>query len=409
MNNLKDTIIVAKFTMRDMISRKSFRISTLIILVLIVIGFNIPNLINHFSNSDGDTILLVDRDNIFAGTLEGINEIPNSDYRTEFSSDDDTTIKEKIKNGDVNSAFIIEKTATSPKIRYIVKNTATISEPPQVIIDQLNTLYTSVQLAKLGLTEKQLASVTPNFDFQIEQAESEVVGGNIGIMMILSLVLFFAVYFCTLQVSSSITTEKTSKIIETLVTSTNPRAIILGKTIGIGIIGLLQMTLFVITAIISAHNFLNPEILNTLLDLSNFTPYLAIIATIYFILGFFIYAFAYALVGATVSKPEDIQAANMPVAFITMAGFYLAYFTLMEPTSSIANFAALLPISSPFCMPLRVMMGIASSGEVVLSVIILLVSCALIAHIAIKIYSNAILNYGNQLGIRSLFKLYKEK
>ncbi len=409
MNNFKDIFTVAKFTMRDMIGRKSFRISTLIILILIVIGFNVPSFIQNFSNPDDNTILFVDRDNIFSGSLNTLRENSELGYQAEISTDNDETIRQKIDNDEINSAFIIEKTDTEPRIRYIVKNTATISEPPQQIIDQLNSLYSAVQLSKLGLTESELTTLIPNFDFEIEQTESEVVGGNIGVMMILSCILFFAIYFCAFQVSSSITVEKTSKIIETLVTSTSPRSIILGKTIGIGLVGLGQMLLFVVTAMLSAYSFLDSEILNAMLDLSNFTPYLAIITLVYFILGYFVYALLYAVTGATVSKPEDIQAANTPVVILTMIGFYLAYFTLMNPTGELNIFASLLPISSPFCMPLRVMMGVASSWDVCLSILILLITCIVVAHIAIKIYSNAILNYGNQRGLKNLFKMYKEK
>lgn len=409
MNNFKDIFTVAKFTMRDMIGRKSFRISTLIILILIVVGFNVPSFIQNFSNPDNNTILFVDHDNIFSSSLNTLSENSELGYQVEISTDNDETIRQQIDNDEINSAFIIEKTDAEPRIRYIVKNTATISEPPQQIIDQLNSLYSAVQLSKLGLTESELATLIPNFDLEIEQTESEVVGGNIGVMMILSCILFFAIYFCAFQVSSSITVEKTSKIIETLVTSTSPRSIILGKTIGIGLVGLGQMLLFVVTAILSAYSFLDSEILNAMLDLSNFTPYLAIITLVYFILGYFVYALLYAVTGATVSKPEDIQAANTPVVILTMIGFYLAYFTLMNPTGELNIFASLLPISSPFCMPLRVMMGVASSWDVCLSILILLITCIVVAHIAIKIYSNAILNYGNQRGLKNLFKMYKEK
>ena len=73
--------------------------------------------------------------------------------------------------------------------------------------------------------------------------------------------------FCAYQVSSSITTEKTSKIIETLVTSTSPKTIVLGKTIGIGLVGLAQMILIVATALISAKTFLEPGVLDSVLDM----------------------------------------------------------------------------------------------------------------------------------------------
>ena len=178
-----------------------------------------------------------------------------------------------------------------------------------------------MQIGKLGLTDKQIQSITPNFQFNIEQKKEEKVNGNIFAMMMMSIVLFYAIYFCAYQVSSSITTEKTSKIMETLVTSTSPRTIVLGKTIGIGLVGLLQMILIVGTALISAKIFLDPELLNSLLDMSSFTPYLAIITIIYFILGYFAYALMYALTGSTVSKPEDIQSANGPVAIVAVIGF----------------------------------------------------------------------------------------
>lgn len=392
-----------------MLSRKSFRISTIIIVLLIVIGFNVPKFIESINGGDlNSTLLLVDQDNAFEGKLSELQATDN-EYKIEVSNDDYDAIKEKLEKDEIDSAIILESHDNNLKARYIVENTATITSVPQNIIDQITQLYTKIQISKLNLTEKQIQSLYPDFEFTVEQTETEIVGGNIFVMMIMSCLLFFAIYFCAFQVSSSITVEKTSKIMETLVTSTSPRTIVLGKTIGIGIVGLLQVLLFGIVAVISAYSFLDPELLNQMLDLSNFTPYLAIVIIVYFILGYFTYAFLYALTGSTVSKPEDIQSANTPVAILSMIGFYLAYFTLTNPTGDLNIVASLLPISSPFCMPLRVMMGIANGWDVVLSIIILLATCAIIAHIAIKIYSNAILNYGNRMTLRDIIKSYKEK
>ena len=409
MNNFKDIWTVAKFTMKDMVSRKSFRISTIIILVLIVIGFNIPNFINSINGGDfSETILISDPENVFDDQLETLNTLdPN--YKYEPTDDSFDEIKSKLESGDASSAITIDKTSDNVKITYITENTAMLNGFPTGLMDALSALYTNIQIQKLGLTEQQLASLVPNFEFELRQTEDQTIGGNIGVMLILSCILFFAIYFCAFQVSSSITTEKTSKIMETLVTSTSPRTIILGKTIGIGLVGLGQVLLFAITAIICAKLCLDQEILNALLDLSNFTPYLAIITIVYFILGYFAYALLYALTGSTVSKPEDIQSANTPVVILTMVGFYLSYFTLTNPTGDLNIFASLLPISSPFCMPLRVMMGLANGWDVALSIAILLVFCFIVAHIAIKVYSNAILNYGSRMTIKDIIRTYKQK
>ncbi len=409
-NHFRDIWTVTKFTMRDLISRKSFRISTIIILILIVLGFNLPNIINQVTGGDfTDTVLISDPQNVFEDSLGALNDA-DLGYKFEIVPQTFDELKTKIDNGDINSAITVDKVDNQINFTYIVDNIATAtSNAPQTLIDTLSALYTNVQIHKLGLTDKQLATLTPTFNTEFKQTDDQNIGGNLMVTMLMSVLLFFAIYFCAYQVSASITVEKTSKIMETLVTSTSPRTIILGKTIGIGIVGLLQVLLFAITAIVSAKLFLAPEILDALFDLSNFTPYLAVAALVYFILGYFAYALLYALTGSTVSKPEDIQSANMPVAIITMIGFYLAYFTLTDPTSSLNVFAALLPISSPFCMPLRIMMGLASGWEVALSIAILLVFCYIVAKIAIKIYSSAILNYGSRMTLKDMLRTYKEK
>lgn len=409
-NYFHDIWTVTKFTMRDMLGRKSFRISTIIILVVIVLGFNVPNIISSFAGDDfDDKILVSDPQDVFEGKLGALNDA-DLDYKFEIAPQNFEEIKVALENGDISSAIMVEKNDNQVNFTYVVDNIATTdTTTPQILTDMLGSLYTNIKIQNLGLTEKELASVTPTFNTEFKQTDDQNIGGNIMVTMLMSVVLFFAIYFCAYQVSTSITIEKTSKIMETLVTSTSPRTIILGKTIGIGTVGLMQILLFAVTAVVSAKLFLAPELLEALFDLSSFTPLLVVITLAYFILGYFAYALLYALTGSTVSKPEDVQSANTPVAIVTMIGFYLAYFTLTDPTSGLNVFAALLPISSPFCMPLRVMMGLASGWEVVASIAILLVFCFVIAKIAIKIYSSAILNYGTRMTLRDIIKSYREK
>ena len=404
---MKDLFIVTKFTMKDMLQRKSFIITTIIFLIMIVVGFNIPNFMKMLNkDSDVNKIEIIDSGNVFEGTLESLKDL-DTGYEIQILNEDYEKIKEKIENEEIDSAIIVEKQDENIKIKYIVKSATMMSGVPENIISTLNTLYTNIQINKLGLPEEQLKSITPNFEFALEQTDEEA-SGNVYAMMLLSLVLFYAIYFCAYQVSSSITTEKTSKIIETLVTSTSPKTIVLGKTLGIGIVGLLQMILLVGTALISAKTFLEPGILDSIIDVSKITPYLGIITIIYFIFGYFEYALLYALTGSTVSKPEDIQSANGPVAILAVIGFYLSYFTMMNPASELNVFASMFPISSPFCMPFRIMMGLAKPTDVIISIVILLITGIIIAKIAIKIYSNAILNYGTKMSFNDIVKMYKD-
>lgn len=409
---MRELMTVASFTIKEMVKRKSFIISTFIILVLIVVGFNVPNMMNMLKGegeTSKDTILVVDSQNIFEGTLDSLNTMElgmNFSIQTKELSTEE--IKKQINEEKIKGAFVLTKQENQIHVEYVVDSMG-MGTGPTEMIEVFSQLYQNIQIAKLGLTSEQLASINPVVDMSITQVSEKAASGNIFAIMLLSIVLFYAIYFCAYQVSSSITTEKTSKIVETLVTSTTPKTIVLGKTIGIGVVGLLQVASILIVSIISCKLFLEPGILESILDMSQITPMLAIIVIVYFVLGYALFSLLYALTGSTVSKPEDINSANSPVAIIAVISFYLAYFSMMNPASDINVFASLFPFSAPFSMPFRVMMGTATYTEIAISIAILLVSIFVIAKISIKIYSSAILNYGTKVGLKDIIKMYKDK
>ena len=410
---MKDLITVASFTIKDMVKRKSFIISNIIIILIIVLLFNIPNLLKLLDNGEGSSnskLLIVDSENIFEGNLEAINQMDLS-YDAKISNEELSfdEIKEKISNNEIDAALVITPKDGKISMEYIVENLTYLEEIPENIVNAISTIYTNMQISKLNLTEEELNSMSPKFEFNLKQTEEEKVEGNVTVMMLLSCALFFAIYYCAYQVSTSITVEKTSKIIETLVTSTSPRSIVLGKTIGIGLVGLIQIAVYIIVALICKEVFLEPGALDSIINFNNVTPFLISMTLVYFLLGYAAYALLYALTGSTVSKPEDVQSANGPVAILVIIGFYLAYFTMMNPTSNLNIIASILPISSPFCMPLRIMMGIAETKDIILSIGVLLLTIFIVAKVSIRIYSNAILNYGSKIGMKEIFRMYKNK
>lgn len=411
---MRDLFTVASFTMKEMVKRKSFIISTIIIFLIIIIGFNVPNIIDMVKGDSSevignDTILIIDPDDIYMGTLENLNQMElGTTFKMQNNGLTKEEIKEKIDAEEIYAAMIINKQDNKIQVNYIADSVG-MEGAPREIIKILNDLYKDIQIGKLGLSNEQLANLNPEFSIDVTETNENPASGNVFAIMLLSIVLFYAIYFCAYQVSSSITTEKTSKIMETLVTSTTPRTIVLGKTIGIGIVGLLQVAGMIIVSVICCNLFIDPELLSSIIDLSKITPILAIITIIYFILGYAVYSLLYALTGSTVSKPEDINSANGPVAILAVIGFYLAYFSMMNPTSEINVFASMFPFSAPFSMPFRVMMGTATMGQVAISLGIMLVSIIIIARISIKIYSSAILNYGTKISIKDVLKIYKDK
>lgn len=411
---MKDLWTVASFTMKEMIKRKSFIISNLVIFLIIIIGFNVPNLLNMVTGNEEevlgtDIILLIDKDNIYEGKLELLNEMNlGKKFKVQETELTKEELKQKIDEEEIYGAMIINKQDNQVMVSYVVDSMG-MGDGPSEVVEALGVLYKDIQIGKLGLSEEQLATLTPTFGMNVIETNENPASGNIFAIMLLSIVLFYAIYFCAYQVSSSITTEKTSKIMETLVTSTTPRTIVLGKTIGIGIVGLIQVASIILVSVISCNLFLEPGLLSNIIDVSKITPLLAILTIVYFILGYAIYSLLYALTGSTVSKPEDINSANGPVAILAVIGFYLSYFSMMNPTSGINVFASLFPFSAPFSMPFRVMMGTATPMQIALSLGIMLISIIVIANISIKIYSSAILNYGTKMNIKDIFKIYKDK
>ncbi len=411
---MKDLWTVASFTFQDLVKRKSFIISNIIILLIIVIGFNIPRVLGQFAGEDenfGTTkTTIIDYDNIYGDSLEKTFE-NNPDYNVEIVTEkwDLDIVKEKIEKGEIEEALYITKQDEAISIQYVVESQSLATSLPQELVSLLQLAYQNKQIEDLGIAPEQIAVINMPFEVDLTAVEENESAENIFPMMMLSIVLFYAIYFFAYQVSSSITTEKTSKIIETLVTSTSPRTIVLGKTLGIGLAGVMQTVVTVVVALICAKLFLDPAMIDAVLGSINFTPTLAIVTIVYYILGYSLFALLYALTGSTVAKPEDVQSANGPVAILAVIGFYLSYFTMMNPTSSLNQIAAIVPISSPFCMPFRVMMGLATTGEILLSLVILVITILIVAKISIKIYSSAILNYGNRMNIKDLFRIYKNK
>ena len=168
---MRDILTVMKFTIKDMIKRKSFIISTLIILVMIVIGFNIPNIIKSISGEDsGSKSFIVDNENIFEGNLELLKQM-DLGFEIQIGQATYEEIKEKIENGEIDDAIIIEKQNSNVKIRYIVESKTMMNGVPERLVNTINTLYTNMQINKLGLTEAELQSITQNFEFTLEQTD----------------------------------------------------------------------------------------------------------------------------------------------------------------------------------------------------------------------------------------------
>lgn len=408
---MKDLWIVAKYTAKEMLKRKSFLISNFIILLLIVVGFNVPNIMNSFKGENSqeeeqNQIVVIDSENILGKEMiESLNETDiTENFKVIEKNIDLEEWKQKVNQNEIEGIILLYSKDNMMEMEYIVDSLGMGGNTDE-IMTLFNELYQNKKMQMLGLDFQEIAQIKQPIKIQVTELKEGTSGGMLFAAMMLCIVLFYAIYFCAYQVSSSITTEKTSKIMETLVTSTSPKMIVLGKTFGIGLVGLLQIAAILLVTFISYQVFLPEGILEGFLDVSKITPTFVIMIIVYFILGYSLYSLLYALTGSTVSKPEDINSANSPVALLAVVGFYLAYFSMMNPTSSINTFASIFPFSAPFSMPFRFIGNTVTTGEIIASLGVMVVTILIIANIAIKIYSNAILHYGTKLNIKDILKM----
>lgn len=411
MSNMRDLFTVASFTIKEMVKKKSFIVSNIIFLIIILVGTNVPRLLESLNGqSEGKKVLIVDTKNIFEGNLESL-KTDDSIYDLTITNDDydKEKIKSLLENGDYEEVITLDVDKQNIIFNDYQEEASLTSVPAEDLMTSITNIYYAINLSKIGLSEEQLSKLNITSELNNIYIKENNSGNSIFAMMMFSIVLFYAVFFCASQVSASVTTEKTSKIIESLTTSTSPKYIVLGKTLGVGVVGLLQLLYLLIALVLSGKTFLPKNMLEGFINFSSITPLVWITVIIYFILGYALYALIFALTGSLVQKPEDIQNANSPVSMISVFAFYLAYFAMMNPSSSLSKFASLFPFSAAFSMPSRVLLNVVSIPEFIGSIIILIITCILIGYASIKVYSNAILNYGSKFSLKDIKKYLKQK
>ena len=233
-----------------------------------------------------------------------------------------------------------------------------------------------------------------------------ITGYVVGI--VLTFLMFFAVYYYGYGVSMSIATEKTSRVMETLVVSAKPSRILIGKCLAMGLVGLAQFAGLLLWAGI-LYKFLIPTgatLMGIPLTLDGFTPKIVLYLVLYFILGYSLYAVLNSVCGATVSKIEDLQSAMLPVTLIVLVSFYLGYFSAamgMTDSSLVQSIAMYLPFSAPFSMPFKLLNGSISDWQVLLSLGLMVVAIILISLLSIRFYTASVLHYGKRMSLRKLF------
>jgi ABC-2 type transport system permease protein len=170
-----------------------------------------------------------------------------------------------------------------------------------------------------------------------------------------------------------------------------------GKILGIGALGLLQLLLIAAFAVTLANA-------TGAIHLPADSLSAAAITLGWFVLGFAFYASTFAVAGALVSRMEELQNAIVPINLVVFASFFISIGAVQDPDSTMAVVASLLPISSALAMPVRMVLGAATTAEIALSLAIIVGSTALLIPLAGRVYAGAILRTGSKVRIRDAWR-----
>ncbi len=226
---------------------------------------------------------------------------------------------------------------------------------------------------------------------------------------IVGFVMYMAIFLYSVNVMRSVLEEKQTRIIEVLVSSLRPFQLMLGKVLGVGGVGLLQMTVWGAgaAAVIKYRAaifrlFDVPPEQAAAIQLPAIGSGMVLLVLAYFLLGYFLYSAMFAVVGAIVNTDSEAQQAQMPVVMLLVVGIIMFPPVLAEPGGGLATVMGVVPFFSPIIMPIRYAASDVPTGEVLGSVGILAVTTVAVAWIAARIYRVGILMYGKRPGLREL-------
>jgi ABC-2 type transport system permease protein len=197
-------------------------------------------------------------------------------------------------------------------------------------------------------------------------------------------------------VAQGVTEEKSSRVVELLLTAVTPRRLLTGKVLGIGLLGLAQLTLAGAAALVAGK-------LAGGAGLPSAAPKTIALVVLWFILGYAFYSVAFAAVGALVSRQEDLSTAIVPITIVMTGSFYLAMIIANgNPDGTLAQIAAFVPPLAPMVVPARMVLGNMSALGLVLAVAVDLIATAGLILLAARIYEQAILRIGAPIKLRRL-------
>lgn len=434
-------IIKREYTTRVM--KPSFLILTFLTPVLMAALITVPILLAQIKDSSQKTVVVVDQTGLYSDVL-----VDSESFVFEYVGDPIEDVRE---NRDAKSYAAILLISDDLNVN---SRGVTLYSQDQVGIE-LKSYVTS--MLKVYVEEQRLASLDiPNFRELVEQSkvsldvrtvmwgkDGEEKFGSTELALIIGMISAFLIYIFIVvygaQVMSGVVQEKTNRIVEVIVSSVKPFQLMMGKIIGIAMVGLTQFALWIILSlvfVIGITKVMNVDLdvesyqqtqmvgvttnaipldedggilTDILLGLKNFDfVQTGILFVIYFLGGYLLYASLFAAVGSAVDNETDTQQFSLPLTLPIVFAIYAAIYSAENPDGPLAFWCSMIPFTSPIVMMVRLPFGVAF-WEIALSLGILVLSFIGSTWIAGKIYRTGILMYGKKVTWKEMIKWIRYK
>lgn len=418
------------------VKKKSFLIMTILGPLLFVGGYAAVIWI-AIGSVDLKTVQVVDESDLFKDEFKDSKTL-----KFKYLSESIDSAKGSFQKSGANAlVFIPKNVIEEPKsVRiYAAKNVS--MELKSEIEDVIEKQIEEIKLERAGITHKILedsrvnvSSETISLSEEGEKTSSSgaatVIGG------ICAFLIYMSVFVYGTQVMRGVTEEKTSRIVEVIISSVKPYQLMMGKIIGVALVGLTQFVLWILLTISLsslATNLLkdkvsvdskemvddmqkkmpnnqatamgvdNPvaEVLGAVNSLN--LPLIISCFLFYYVGGYLLYSALFGAVGAAVDNDADTQQFMLPITLPIIFSFIFAQFVLRDPDGSLAFWTSIIPFTSPIIMMVRIPFGV-PAWELALSMILLVLGFMGTIWLAARIYRVGILMYGKKVSYKELAK-----
>ncbi|AIF42693.1 ABC transporter permease [Virgibacillus sp. SK37] len=403
--------IILSHTYMSRVKTKSFLISTLITLLLIVGMANFQHIVDIFADDQAEKIAVIDETNELFDPLN--QQVENTDENYELISYEGTIEdgKNAVQEEEYSALLVLNYTDSMlPKASYFANN---ISEAGKqmALTQQLQQLKISMATEQSGISEEMLAMINAPVEFQADALDKsaktdEELNQARGIVYVMLFLLYMSVMLYGQMIATDVATEKSSRVMEILVSSASPVTHMFAKIVGIALLGLTQVILFIgvgYLLISSKKDELTGGFFE-IFGIQDTSPTVYLYAILFFVLGYLLYATLAAMLGSLVSRVEDVQQLIMPMVFLILIAFFIAMFGIGTPDSGLVRISSFIPFFAPMVMFLRVGMLDVPAWEVSLSIGILIASIILLAIIGARVYKGGVLMYGRSSSLKDLKK-----